>query len=145
MRHGCCVNSSGRHGHSPLHVVAEIGSMPCAQTLVDPASRCEQAYRDSANPKNNLLNVKQMDEQKQTALHLAAWYGRVDLCQLLIQNAAEVDALDQDQSTPLNLAVSQDHEMTVKCLLRFQADPMRHNTRQLAPIQQACICGAFSW
>lgn len=133
MKAGCNPNARGRSGFTGLHISAELGSMRCASTLVDPANAFEG---------RGTLNVNTVDFQKQTALHIAAWHGHVSLCELLVQSRCEVDLFED--STPLSLAVSKDHEAAVKTLLRLRADPMRRNPQELAPLQQACVCGAFN-
>merc|ERR1712232_1295108 len=56
----------------------------------------------------------------------------------------DVDVFDAENSTPLSLAISKDHDATVRTLLRLNADPMRRNAQELAPLQQACVNGAVS-
>ena len=48
--------------------------------------------------------MKAGDERKQTALHYAAWHGHVDVAKVLIQNGADVNAVDKNKSTALHWA-----------------------------------------
>lgn len=140
IEHSCNVNSRGRRGQTALHIVSEIGSMQCATPLLDSIARAEYVSRE--NTSRWVVNPNCEDQQKQRALHVAAWHGRNELCSVLVQNRAEVDPLDMEECTPLSLAVTKDHEATVKVLMRLNADPMRPNQQQLAPLQQACVRGA---
>lgn len=135
LRNGSNVNARGRNGQTALHMASEIGSMSCAVAILDDKNRF-----DIKNP----VNPSAPDQAKQTPLHIAAWHGRVELCDLLIQSAAEVDLCDSEDCTPLSLAITKDHDMTVRTLLRLQADPMRRNAQELAPLQLACVSGALA-
>eukprot|EP00928_Gymnodinium_smaydae_P039415 TRINITY_DN26932_c0_g2_i1.p1 TRINITY_DN26932_c0_g2~~TRINITY_DN26932_c0_g2_i1.p1 ORF type:complete len:790 (-),score=150.53 TRINITY_DN26932_c0_g2_i1:48-2279(-) len=84
------------------------------------------------------------DEKRQTPLHLAAWNGCAQIIPLIHAQGAVVDILDAHGCTPLSHAVRQDHDGTVKTLIRLKADPMRLNEQGLAPLQQACMCGSLA-
>ena len=53
----------------------------------------------------------------QTALHLAAVNGDINLIKLLIDHNARIDALDSSQSTPLHKAAQFNHAEAVEFLL----------------------------
>lgn len=144
MRQGANVNARGRSGYTALHVSCELGSMACTSALLDIGNRSELVFRDAQGKPMLPINPNALDQHKQTPLHIATWHGRVELCDLLIQNNAEVDVLDSVDSTPLSLAVTKDHDTTVRTLLRLHADPMRRNAQELSALQLACVSGALS-
>eukprot|EP00746_Dinoflagellata_sp_MGD_P015791 gnl/MRDRNA2_/MRDRNA2_135266_c0_seq1.p1 gnl/MRDRNA2_/MRDRNA2_135266_c0~~gnl/MRDRNA2_/MRDRNA2_135266_c0_seq1.p1 ORF type:complete len:706 (-),score=127.08 gnl/MRDRNA2_/MRDRNA2_135266_c0_seq1:26-2143(-) len=141
MRGGSDVNATGRRGMSPLHICADRGFLQCANTLLDPLNRAEA--RGASDSSKLVVKVNAHNDKQQTPLHLAAWAGRVDIIELLVRNVATVDVQDVEQSTPLNLAVSKNHDMAVQMLLRLNADPQRRNRHHLMPLQQACAAGAY--
>lgn len=141
MRGGSDVNATGRRGMNPLHICADRGFLQCANTLLDPANKADA--RGASDASKHVVKVNAHNDKQQTPLHLAAWAGRVDIIELLVRNSATVDVLDVEQSTPLNLAVSKNHDMAVQMLLRLNADPQRRNRHHLMPLQQACAAGAY--
>ena len=48
-------------------------------------------------------------ERKRTALHIAAEKGHVDVAKVLIQNGADVNAVDQAKQTALHIRSSCGH------------------------------------
>jgi hypothetical protein len=68
------------------------------------------------------------DNNGRTALHLAAFAGQLEAARLLIQHGACLDAVDQQQTTPLMFAVLQRHTALVQLLLEAGADPEITNT-----------------
>lgn len=54
-----------------------------------------QAYPDA---------VKSVDAEGQTALHLAASLGYIDICKLLVANGADLNARDNRNMTPFLVA-----------------------------------------
>lgn len=67
-------------------------------------------------------NVNVGDALGYTALHWCAIRGRVRLAELLIQNGAYVDAVDNLQQTPLQRAVAHDQDKMVDLLIRNKAN-----------------------
>ncbi len=77
----------GPTGLIPLHRAAEKGLNDLAGILI----------RSGANP--NAAN-----QRKETALHLASRYGRIEIVKLLLTNHADTGARDVDDWTPLHAA-----------------------------------------
>jgi acyl-CoA-binding protein len=69
------------------------------------------------------LNVNYSDASGQTALHLAADRGCVDIVQALLQAGANVNAADHDGISVLQAAVIAGHVATCHLLLQSGADP----------------------
>ncbi|XP_059121173.1 putative POTE ankyrin domain family member M isoform X7 [Peromyscus eremicus] len=69
------------------------------------------------------FHVNDEDEGKRTALHFACFYGHIDLVCFLIFKDCEINALDNQMSTPLMKAVQSWEMEIVSVLLDHGADP----------------------
>ena len=61
-------------------------------------------------------------KDKKTALHVAAKNGHVDVAKVLIQNGADVNAVEKDKWTALHLAARNGHVDVAKVLIQNGAD-----------------------
>uniref|UniRef100_A0A8C9TQQ2 Euchromatic histone-lysine N-methyltransferase 1a n=1 Tax=Scleropages formosus TaxID=113540 RepID=A0A8C9TQQ2_SCLFO len=66
-------------------------------------------------------NFKMESQRKRTPLHAAAESGHREICHMLVQAGANLDACDDDQRTPLMEACESSHLETVEYLLRAGA------------------------
>lgn len=85
----------------------------------------------------NLYRVKRLldrgaevdarDEDGQTSLHWAAWYGEyhIDIARLLLDKGADPNAAADDGRTPLHLAVVNGNTSNAKLLIQRGADPFK--------------------
>lgn len=72
-------------------------------------------------------------DNKYTALHLAALNGHLDTVRALLQRGADIHAREKMQDTPLALALVKDHVEVVRLLLQSGADPsLKSKTGQTA-------------
>jgi hypothetical protein len=70
------------------------------------------------------VNVKNANTGRlqYTPLHWAAYYGHLEIAELLISRGADLDAEDPDYSTPLYLAAEQGHPKVVEFLISKGAE-----------------------
>ncbi|XP_059108744.1 POTE ankyrin domain family member B-like isoform X3 [Peromyscus eremicus] len=73
--------------------------------------------------RKNQFHVNDEDEGKRTALHFACFYGHINLVCLLLFKDCEINALDNQMSTPLMKAVQSRETEIVFVLLDHGADP----------------------
>ena len=66
--------------------------------------------------------VYDKDDVKRTALHWSAYNGHLELCRLLLQCNADVEAQDWNQSTPLHRACHNGNPDVCHLLLQFKAN-----------------------
>lgn len=76
-----------------------------------------------------------------TPLHYAARLGLIDHAALLLRHGAEIDALKNFTSTPLDLAISHDQVEMLKFLLSKGANPKRVNINGITPLDLAMQIG----
>ena len=98
---------SDEHGRTPLHCAAssELESHALTQ-LVSQAAGC---------------TVDTVDTDSNTALHLAALEGSVDVINALAAAGAKIDLVNCDSSTALQLAAIEGHEAAVSSLIEHKA------------------------
>ncbi len=75
----------------------------------------------------------------QTALLLAAQYGRADMVKALLEAKADPNFKSSNGFTPLNLVAQQGNTDAVKILLASGADPNSPNTKNETPLYSAIM------
>ncbi|MHC3993902.1 ankyrin repeat domain-containing protein [Thiomicrolovo sp. ZZH C-3] len=100
-------------------------------------SKCYQAGEDMQVAKDLVLNDNvnmRCDMPRRTALHYAAMQGNSKIAEYLIDNGANVNALDKKGNTPLLVLSKTLHQdmtgsiKTAKILIENGADPSRMNS-----------------
>ena len=76
-----------------------------------------------------------------TPLHIAVKEGFLDICQMLLENKADVCAHDDEGNTPLHLALSNDHIEISRILLEYNAEVNSPNEDGSTPILVASSNG----
>ena len=91
IKHDCNVNVIDEKGYSPLHCAVKLNNIDVVRELL----------------KSKTIDVNLTDERfgKNTALHLAAQNGYKDIAEYLIKNEVKLDALNEDNETPLQVAM----------------------------------------
>jgi len=51
-------------------------------------------------------DINEKDDWLRTPLHAASQQGHMEVARLLIENSADIDATDEDKSTPLDFLIS---------------------------------------
>ena len=87
-----------------------------------------------ANGKVSKVGSQPMQQKGNVAIVLAAKNGAENLCQLLLQHGANINARDKDGRTPLALAVINKHTAVVKLLIAQGADVNTINVRGNTPL-----------
>lgn len=81
-----------------------------------------------------------------TALHLASWSGRAQICAVLVDAGVPVDVAAMtpgacEGCTPLQLAVAQGHGAVAEVLIKAGAEPSRRDDAGWTPLHQAAERG----
>ncbi|CAF3746613.1 unnamed protein product [Rotaria sp. Silwood1] len=121
---GAQVNVQNRYGISPLLLCAESGNRELVQTLIEAGAYANITPQGDLVEKNFLAG--------QTPLFGAAKKGHVEICEYLIQNGADVNAVTRTGATPLYTATEEGHLDVVMLLLRYGADVNQSPKGQVA-------------
>ena len=79
-----------------------------------------------------------------TCLHAAAQNGHLDICRLLIDEGAQLEAKEGEDMTPLYLAARGGHVEIVRLLCDCGADVEAHSYEGWRPLQYAAYHGHIS-
>ncbi|XP_035725103.1 ankyrin repeat domain-containing protein 27-like [Vespa mandarinia] len=93
--------------------------------LCHPLCTCESCEASLA--KNRLLNrptISSKNEHGSTALHIASFYGKVNIVDYLLNHGADTNVTDNDSFTPLHCALMKGHQNIVLLLLHANANPI---------------------
>ena len=104
--HGADVDVRGAIRRTPLIAAVSQGHCDIAEWLLS----------HGADP--NLHS----DVECFTALHMAAWHGQLEVCQILLQYKADHNSLDRDGQTPLHRASYRGHANVALLLLERGVD-----------------------
>jgi ankyrin repeat protein len=102
---------------TPLITAAMCDYVEVVQVLLEGGANLEDPASASGN----------------TALHQAASAGSLEACRLLLDEGANVDALNFSKNTPLHLAAVNGHMPVVKLLVERGADVRRKNVLNDTP------------
>nr|QDQ16921.1 trpn [Danaus plexippus] len=96
------INSKARNGRTALHLAAMNGYAHLVKFLI----------RDH-NAMIDVLTLK-----KQTPLHLAAAFGQIEVCKLLLELGANIDATDELGQKPIHAAAQNNFSEVVQLFLQ---------------------------
>ncbi|KAE8752803.1 hypothetical protein FOCC_FOCC000541 [Frankliniella occidentalis] len=103
LRKGTNVNSLDAGGYAPIHYAARQGHINIARLLLSHGGD---------------VNI-QTRSGRATALLRAAFSGKKEMCQFLIEKGADVKAVDDDGQTVLHRAVKSGHLPLVNYILEI--------------------------
>lgn len=116
-----------RHGASSRASISGCGSST-GMSLGDfvvvsaPPAEDEGELDDLNKQEDDEALVRVFNPKRTTALHVAAFYGRVDIVRQLVCEGEDVEARDQDGATPVWLAALMGHLDVVECLAEHGAN-----------------------
>jgi ankyrin repeat protein len=116
----------GRLFFRPIQAAAHSGSASTVKLLLEAGAHISPAS---------------YDDERLSALHVAATQGNVECIQLLLDAGHEINCISdayQYRGTPLQVAAYRKKEEAVKCLLRIGADPNVYLYKSDYPLLAAC-------
>lgn len=100
LEHNALVNLADSDGSTPLiHAIEKLVDTKTVTLLLEHGA-----------------DVNQANNYGVTAAHVAAFLGKTDILQILQQHGANLNATTKQHKTPLQLAISRDHQETAEFL-----------------------------
>ena len=119
--HGADVDVRGQDRRTPLISAPSHGHCEIVEWLLS----------HGANP--NL----QSDGKCFTPLHMAAWFGRVEVSRILLQHKVDQNILDKDGQTPLHTASYKGHIEVARLLLKHGVDVNAQDSKRSTALHLA--------
>ncbi|XP_066532139.1 CARD- and ANK-domain containing inflammasome adapter protein [Hoplias malabaricus] len=134
---GAEVNTAEKERKTPLHLAAISGQTDTVSTLLAAKAKggskdmdgCSALHYAAGNGHKNVaatlltsvrnINVDERNTWRRTPLHLAAEHGQEVLVDLLLENQAKINAVDNNKDTPLHSACRAGHLGTVQRLINW--------------------------
>ena len=125
------LNLADKLGRTPLYIAVVNGHGDCVQLLIDYGAKVNikdelglmPLHIAARNGDNNCISailsvrtalVNPLDADKNTPLHLAAQNGHLSSVRLLVNQGADIKALNKFGRTPAYLALQSGHELCYK-------------------------------
>ena len=132
---GAAANSKGLNGRSPLHAAVGGGHSPLIDHYVLIAKLLLERGADVDVP----------DDDGRTSLHLASYFGKVEMALALLNAGAYTNAKDREGQTPLHVVVTSqypdesegDRVSIVQLLLDHGADTNAKDNNHATPLYLA--------
>lgn len=147
QEHPELVNARDEGGRTPLHEAMapfpggrSASYIEPSEVEIDGEMKLHKVFRPQPESVKVLIeegaNVDARNKYGQTALHMAADYGQIELAELLVKNGANVNVRDRDGVTPLYYTMklrepTDEHRDVAKLLIESGAD-----------IEKACKAGS---
>ena len=125
IRRGAKLHAKNANGQTPLHFALESGNLEAVRALVAHGADVEEEFfQDRMRPLHLAARSNHSDVVKfllleckadataelasgRTCFHFAACNANVEIMKLLIEKSANINALDDENCTPLCLAIQQ--------------------------------------
>ena len=140
LRGGMDPDTSDPQGNTLLIIAAREGHFDMAKALLDQRANVRERNAVGDSPlmlaalHGHLELVRllasyggEVNGTGWTGLHYCAWGGYADVCSLLVELGAKVDARAPNGATPLMMASRQGNLVTARWLLRLGAAPKLKN------------------
>uniref|UniRef100_A0A0L8GB40 Poly [ADP-ribose] polymerase n=2 Tax=Octopus bimaculoides TaxID=37653 RepID=A0A0L8GB40_OCTBM len=123
LKHGADLNKKNRDGHIPLDLV-KSGDSDVQDVLRGDAALLEAAKKGNLARVQKLatkdnINCQDTQGRNSTPLHLAAGYNNQEVAEFLLENGADVNAMDKGGLIPLHNASSYGHVDIAALLIKF--------------------------
>ena len=147
---GADVNIKSNDHHTPLYCAYQSSSPSLVSLLVKSGSEVSRVLQTvvqgDADALRTLIqqgaDVNQQDpSMKCRLLHVACLMGHRDLVTCLVQQGAQVSAVDGGSCTPLHLACGQGDTQIVQYLITHRAGVNVVNSDKVTPLHIACSKG----
>jgi ankyrin repeat protein len=144
--HGVINDEEEDLGKSPrdgfLIKINENLSAEVFEEFHDAAKRDDLTKIKRLLSKNGML-LEKTDKYKRTALHSAAKYGALSVCNYLIEQKANLNAKDESGNTPLHLASLYGFDEVAGLIANANADINALNNDGASPLSLAVIYGTL--
>jgi len=156
IENGADVNARTTEGVQPIHISSKYGDIEIAKILLakgaDLNSKDKLGSKSiqyaAGNGRNRMIEFLLSEgvdvndgKGKLTALHNAAWYGKISTARFLIEKGADVNSLNANKSTPLHLASGMGHDKIAEILIDRGANINAVNKDGSTPIHYAAEKG----
>nr|XP_054757020.1 putative ankyrin repeat protein RF_0381 [Lytechinus pictus] len=131
---GADIDAKATSDYNVFHIAAETGQQECLRTLVDLVTMTQSGDRNNVDMVECILassaDVNKQNKTGNTALHIAASNGHLEILGILLESRADVnvqdgplvDKQDAQGKTPLHLAVEGGFSPVMEALVEFGAD-----------------------
>jgi len=151
------VNLTTRSSNTPLHLAAKKGNKALVKMLLEAKAEVNVLNSHYVTPlhlaiesgfpevvdllcqKGAAVHGSGRKDSSDKPLHLAASTGKLESVVSLLQQRAEVDALDYKGRTPLIRAIQSGHVDSVNALLARNADANFKGAQDLTPLHYAAL------
>eukprot|EP01133_Synstelium_polycarpum_P011503 gene11503-13419_t len=152
VQHGADARQRNEQGMTPLHVAAFHGMPECLATLIagggaEVNGKCEDGSTPllkaihgasgSEAKENNGADPNIANDQDETPLHFAGYYGLVEIVQALIGRGANLEARDKWGETPLHKCVYTNQLRALELLVSMGARMTAVNHEAETPLHIA--------
>eukprot|EP00955_Chlamydomonas_euryale_P052043 355041-Chlamydomonas_euryale.AAC.8 len=122
-------SSDDQHPEAPEHALSLWDA-----SKANPHARFVQQLVDAG------ADVNARDANAWTPLHVAAYYGQEDVCNVLVRAAGvDLDCRNKHEETPLHLAAKWPHDKAAEALCAGGADPNAVSRRGRTPLHTAAL------